>query len=93
MNITRKDRIKAIAWKIRPQFLEKPEGKFMFAIVERALADIGDFKCLADVRSACRYLNNDLIHAELAGVDPQWIREVISRAGIKLTFDPAQFDI
>ena len=62
-----------VARKIAPAFLMTPEGDLMFAVVFQALVDAyknGD-------KDAMKYLKYDLCHAEAAGADPDWIRDII----------------
>ena len=67
--------------RIAPHFPKTREGYLFLDIVALALADSrivvtdktsGENQLLK--RSAQRYIDNDLIHAEAVGIDPNWIR-------------------
>lgn len=51
-----------------------PEAALMFAIVNCAVMDTLDRK---NRSGAIRYLLEDLRHADIVGVDPQWIRDTL----------------
>lgn len=67
--------------RIKFQFSGTPEGKLMYAILNGALLDLED-KSHKD--QAKYYLNGPMIHAELAGVNPTWIRETLHKCGVVL---------
>lgn len=65
----------------------------MYSVVERAILDAsGDIykaqdsvtKSYNEAKESARdYLNNDLIHAEICGIDPEWIRRVLTKCGLE----------
>lgn len=67
--------------KIRTQFRDTPEHKLCYAVVEQAINDLCDAK---EERSAKRYLIGEIVHAELCGVDSDWVRRVILKCGLSL---------
>jgi len=69
--------------KIRTQFGDTPEHKLMFAIVEQAIKDLSS-KSIEVSRSAERHIKNEIPHAELCGVDSEWIRLVLKKCGTDL---------
>jgi len=85
-----RDKVKAINAKIRPQFHESPQGKLMFGIVASAIEDAfirsvnHDNAAGRASRNAMRYLQSGMVHASLANVDAEWIRDMIERAGFKV---------
>ena len=61
------------------QFPRCPHGRMMFAIVSEAVR--GSQSKIPDVRRRERsYLSGYIYHAEVAGVDSQWIRETLQKA-------------
>ena len=60
--------------KIRSQFPAIPEGQLMGAIINGAIVDLSSTKYRLE---AIRYLQGNMIHAEMAGVDADWIRDVL----------------
>ena len=91
---------KAIAKKIKNQFMSSPEGMLMFSIVECALLDLSvnitpkfkDELTLKEKsqingrRSAARYLSGNMPHCELAGVDSEWVHRLMSKIGLNLNY-------
>ena len=69
--------------KIRTQFGDTPEHKLMFAIVEQAIKDLNS-RVICDRKSAEQYLKNEIPHAELCGVDSEWVRRVLKKCGTDL---------
>lgn len=83
---TKAEILRSLCRRIRYQFPRTPEGALMSGIVERAVLDLGESGAEPgcdgmDVREhALRYLASDMPHAQIAGVDPAWIRKVIASA-------------
>jgi len=75
---------------IRTQFPESSEANLMMAVIEQALRDllIGDVESNgkiiphADRASAARYLSGSIHHAEICGVESEWIRRVLAKVGL-----------
>ncbi len=68
--------------KIRPQFpVDKPEGKLMFAIVESAIRDAFGIRKI-EIRSGNLYIRSSMPHAQICGVDPDWIRSVLKKLNL-----------
>jgi len=60
----------------------------MFSIVAMAIVDsTGKSLRGKRKRSAVDYLQGDIYHAELAGVDSGWIRLIMKKAGVGLDGD------
>lgn len=70
--------------KIGYQFPITPEGKLMKSIVSQAIRDSHSPYSLTRYRSRT-YIEESLVHAEICGVDPEWIRKMAKKIG--LTFD------
>ena len=60
--------------KVSPQFPNTPDGRLMFVVVAQAVSDLQNSQNRYD---ANKYLQGRMIHAEVCGVDPQWIRNVL----------------
>jgi len=72
--------IKAIIRKLSYEFdLDSPEQRLMFAVISTAINDLKDTRYRAE---CIRYLNHDLSHAEMCGVDPDWIRSICYKANL-----------
>ena len=67
---------------IKPQFIEGPDGRLMYAIVAGAISESVKMKGTDYPLQARRYLFGDIIHAELAGVDVEWIKSVMQKYGL-----------
>lgn len=79
-------RIKLFEKKVFPQFPESGAGFLMFSIVLQAVRDAYDDTVYPhEQRSGYAYLNSDMPHAQMAGVDPDWIRFVLKKIGLPLT--------
>lgn len=82
------DVVRAIVRKIGYQFPNCPEGRLMLGIVAVALNDLitnrqgGEHEVYRE--RAARYLQGDMWHALVAGVDPEWIRAQLKIAGIDI---------
>jgi hypothetical protein len=74
--------------KIGHQFPPCPEGQLMHSIVAQAITDL--FKSgTSDAAQLCRrkarwYLSGSMWHAQICGIDPDWIRTQLTRAGIDI---------
>jgi len=66
---------------IKPQFPDWPESQLMFAVIKQAVIDLSN-KYEHD--KAVRYLNGDMMQAEMCGIEPRWIRETLIKCGVKL---------
>ena len=76
IRISDRQAVRAALRRIRAQFPATPEGRLMFAVVDKAVWD-SLYRHTWYGESAVRYLEQDLSHAELCGVDPEWIRETL----------------
>jgi len=72
--------------KIEREFPNMPEGKLMFAVVRRAIEDLNPeyeneprrhIVNQRQMNQAARYLRGNGFHAELAGVNPRWIYDIV----------------
>ena len=71
---------------IRTQFPDSPEGKLMSHIVATAITDAySTFQPEESIRSASEYLKGNIPHAEIAGVDSDWIKRILLK--LELTDD------
>jgi len=81
------DLVRALVRKIGHQFPDKPEARLMLAIFAGALNDLitnqSGYEVEAARRQAAEYLSGDIWHAQICGVDPEWIRYQLKTAGIK----------
>ena len=69
----RSNNARMLVAKIKPQFpVDTPEGKLMFAIIERAILDANGKH--EHREEAKRYLRGPIPYAVACGVDPEWIR-------------------
>lgn len=71
----------AVARKVGHQFPRTPEGALFHGIFRQALLDLFT---PAHRYSACRHLQGRIYEAELCGIDSDWIRLQLKRAGISL---------
>lgn len=71
----------AVAKKIRNQFPATPEGRLAFAVVHKAIEDLFHPKHRI---GASRFLRGSMGWAEIAGVDPEWVRLQLRRAGVSI---------
>ncbi len=60
---------------------KSPEHKLMAQVIRVALYDLNTKQ---HSQSARTYLNGSMWHAQLCDIDPDWIRLVIKRVGIKI---------
>lgn len=81
--------MRALVNKISCQFPDTPEGRLMCAVINIALSDLITNRRGHDVdinrNNAKRYLNGDMWHALVCGVDPDWIRLQLKIAGFDFT--------
>ena len=83
---------------IKGQFPQTPEGIMFFNVIARALDDAisEPTKTLhpRDIRTAITYLLGRMEHAWLAGVDGQWIRDIMKNCGLlKILQDKNRFEL
>jgi len=77
LKIQRKHTI--ILHKIRSAFNTSiAEHKLMLAIIEAAIHDLYVSSYVSNRKSAIKYLSNEIVHAEICGVDSDWIRRIIN---------------
>lgn len=83
------DLVRAIVRKISYQFPDCPEGRFMLGVIAVALNDLITNRHGTDAEvnreAAAYYLRGEMWHAHVAGVDPEWIRAQLARAGIDIS--------
>lgn len=63
---------------------KSPEVELMFQVVRQAIMDrfAPSYRVrLEDQFSAKKFLRNSIYHAEVCGVDSQWIREILAKKG------------
>jgi len=75
----REKKAKHVCREIKSEFGKSPEEKLFFAIVERAIYDA----CVDGYYGARSYLSGYIPHAEMCGVDSDWIRRVIKKVGLE----------
>jgi len=75
---------KAVIKKIGHQFGTSPEQQLMFAVVAQAIGDIIDHPDKRSVAhsDALLYLSGNIPHAEICGVNADWIRRVLRSADL-----------
>lgn len=74
----RLQKIRAVMTKVRRQFGQDNESVLMFSVIERAALDLID----DDYRqSAKHYLNSEMYHALMCGIEPGWIRKQLRAIG------------
>jgi hypothetical protein len=71
--------ISAITKKIAPHFVASPEGRLWSAALHVALVDLSS---AAHKDSALKFLLGPMPQMQLAGVEPEWIRYIVRRAGL-----------
>ncbi len=82
MNIPKRDNLKGALRRIRYQFPDYPESNLMYSVVERAVLDL---QSRNEGYSAAKYLSGDIFHAEIIGIDSDWVRQTLRTAGVDLT--------
>jgi hypothetical protein len=65
---------RAASKKVSSEFPKSPEGRLMFEIVALAINDLNKVQ---HRHSAIMYLLGPMPHAEICGVDPDWIRRIL----------------
>lgn len=84
VHFSNRERVNACIKKIEKQFPTSPEALLMLAVVQQAIKDCFGPPCY-DKHTASAYLRRPIIeHAELCGVDSEWIRAQIKYAGLNL---------
>ena len=71
----------AVAKKVGYQFPASPEGKLMRGVFVMAVGDL--FAC-KQRRSAALFLTSEMPSLLLCGVDPEWARNQLLKAGVSL---------
>lgn len=71
--------ISVIMKKITPQFVSTPEGNMWAAALRIALVDLAH---PTHKHSALKFLLGPMPQMQLAGVEPDWIRSIVRRAGL-----------
>lgn len=85
MALDDKKKANLITAKLREGFKINPESRLMLAVIEQALRDVVIQITTFDQKiSALRYLESDMTHAEVCGVESAWIRRIISQVGLDL---------
>lgn len=84
--MTKQKKASLIARKIRSEFPDTPEANLMFAIIYQALKDAASVDAAhltyAERESAIDYLQGDIPHAAICGVDSDYIKKVIKHVGL-----------
>ena len=76
------DTARAINAKLRSQFPDSPDGRFMFAIVERAILDL---TVASEREEAYIYITSpEIPHAEICEISSEWIHRLLLKAGLIL---------
>lgn len=86
-NLTELQRARVACRKILTQFPGFPEGRLMGAIVCGAVIDLvrtsdNQYEHKTLRRRAMAYIAGPMKHAELAGVEPAWIRTVLTQLNV-----------
>lgn len=93
MSLTDLQKSRLVAKKIKPMFINTAEGRLWFEVVVRALADLvvnayaradRSYEAARDRLSAIRFLSGDMVQAEVAGCDADYIRRVMQEVGLDL---------
>jgi len=83
------DVVHALVRKMSYQFPDCAEGRLMLGVISVALNDLitnrqgGEIEVYRE--RAAYYLRGDMWHAHIAGVDPDWIRAQLAKAGIDIS--------
>lgn len=79
--------------RIKFVFPKTPEGKLMFSVVMACIEDAFLPKTYErnarEISRAQRYIKGNMYHAEIAGVDSEWIRRVLNEEGLTLESEAA----
>lgn len=85
MYITDDQKARLVVRRIKHQFPARPNGQLYLAVVDQAIRDIASNTVIPSVRfSALRYINEEMMHAEVCGVDSEWIRNSIIKAELSI---------
>lgn len=86
MEITEKHLVAWIRYRIKPSFPSCPEGALACAVIMQAVEDatgiLTKTRKRDDVISAIEYLMGDMRHASIAGVDADWVKEIMRDCGL-----------
>lgn len=83
MNIQEKKlKVKVISAKLSFAFPKTREGRLFLSIVLFAIKDYGE--TILHAKSAKSYLNGEIFHAEMCGVESDYIRRVMNNVGIAI---------
>ena len=87
MSISMRRKVIAIKRKLKHAWPELPEAQLMLACVENAIEDAflpvnktsqsNCYRSWNDKVAAIQYLSGEMWHAEVCGMDSNWIREVM----------------
>lgn len=82
------DLLHGLIKKIGCQFPDTAEGRLMLAVINIALSDLISNRQGPEMEryrdQAIRYLNGEMWHALVSGVDPEWIRLQLKIAGFDI---------
>jgi hypothetical protein len=67
--------------RMSPEALLSPEDRLLFNIVKQAIRD-NQLKKGGDKRSAKLYLQGDMIHAQMIGLNVEWVKKQLTTAGM-----------
>ena len=83
--LSKTEKARLVIRRISYQFPSDAASKLLFAVVEQAIRDlVGKKTDRLDLISAKPYLKGKMPHAEVSGVRSDWIRQVISRVGLRI---------
>jgi len=82
INPTENKKAHLIIRRIASQFPDSFHGRLMLGIVGRALLDSIENGLDYEAHNARDYINGTMHHAELCGVDSEWIRRVVRKIGL-----------
>ena len=84
-NLTNIQKAKLVCAAIAPHFGDKPEHRLMLSVVQKALMDAaGPYSSWTEKDGAKMYFKGHMPHAELCGVDSEWIRSKIEKYGMEI---------
>ena len=82
------DKAAAVCSKIRKQFNSDPRSTLFFKIVESVIDDAAIWSKskrpeeIKNRRTAWAYINDNMPACEICGVDSEWVRDQIRKAGL-----------
>lgn len=83
---TDRQKISEIVRRIKPAFKKTGEERLCFEVIHMAIRDAAYITetrtSLIERRAAKLYLAGRMYHAEICGIDPDWIRRVIKNVGL-----------